>query len=71
MDNKGLIIKPYPEKGIECYIDAEYSKVWNQDEGTEPVLVLSRTGYVTMYASCPIIWVSLIQTGIALITIEA
>ena len=71
MDNKGLIIKPYPEKGIECYIDAEYSKVWNQDEGTEPVLVLSRKGYMITYNECLIIWAIQLQTGIGIITTKA
>jgi hypothetical protein len=33
--------------------------------------VLSRTGYVIMYANCPILWVSRLQTKIALSTADA
>ena len=29
-DMEGLIIKPYPEKGIEWYIDNDFSRRWNQ-----------------------------------------
>jgi hypothetical protein len=31
----------------------------------------SRTGYVILYASCPIIWVSQLQTEISLSSTEA
>ena len=33
--------------------------------------VMSRTGFVIMYANCPIYWVSKLQTEIALSTAEA
>ena len=40
---QGLISKPVPEKGIECYIDADFSGRRNKEEGKDPLLVLSRT----------------------------
>ena len=67
---QGLIIKPDPEKGIEFYVDAEFSGGWNQEEGKDPVSVPSITGYVISYANCPIIWGNWIQTEIALSTTE-
>ena len=36
-----------------------------------PECVLSRTGYVIMYAGCPLTWCSKLQTEIALSTTEA
>ncbi len=59
---RGMIYKPDCSKGLECYTQADASNAEN---------VLSRTGYVIMHASCPILWVSWLQTEIALSTAEA
>ena len=56
---------------IDCYVDADLSGGWNQEEVRDPSSVLSITGYVIMYANYPIIWASRIQTEIALSTTEA
>ena len=69
--NNGLIMNTDPEKVIECYVDADFSGGWNQEEGRYPKLVLSRTGSVIMYVNCPIIWTIRIQAEISLSTIEA
>ena len=61
-DTQGLIMKPDPEKGIKCYVDAGFAGGWNQEEGKDPGSVLSRTGYVITYANCPIILARRIQT---------
>ena len=64
-------MKPDTEKEIECYVDADFAGGWNQEEDKDPGLVLSRIGYVIIYANFPIIWVIRIQIEIALITMEA
>ena len=46
MDTQGLILKPDTEKGMECYMDADFAGGWNQEEGKDPLLVLYITGYV-------------------------
>ena len=58
----GLIMKPDPEKWIECYVDTDFAGWWNQEEGRDIGSVLSRTGYIVMYSNCYIIWVIQIQT---------
>ena len=55
---QGLIINSYPEEGIECYVDPDFAGGWNQEEGKDPGLVLSITGYIISYTNCPIIWAS-------------
>ena len=70
-DTQGLIIKPDPENGIKCYIDAKIYVRWNQEKCNNPGLVLSRMGYMIMYKNCPIIWTGQIQTEIVIITMEA
>ena len=31
-----LILKPDPENGIECYMDANFTVGWNQEEVKDP-----------------------------------
>ena len=68
---QGKAIKPDPKKGLEFYMDTNFTGRWNQEEGKEPSLVLSRTVYVIAYTNCMIIWVIRIQTEIVLSTTEA
>ena len=66
-----IIYKPDCLKGLECNVDADFAGGWTQANASNAENVLSRTGYVIMYASCPILWVSQLQTKIALSTAEA
>lgn len=63
---RGIVYKPDPTRGIECFVDADFRA---DAESTENVV--SRTGFVIMYAGCLIIWISKLQTEIALSTAEA
>jgi hypothetical protein len=69
--DKGIIFKPDITKGIECFVDADFAGGWNQADAIDAGSVLSRTGYVIMYAGCPLTWCSKLQTEIALSTTEA
>jgi hypothetical protein len=64
--DKRLILKPDKSKGLECYVDAGWAGSSN-----DPLSSHSRTGYVIMYAGCPIVWASKLQPLIALSTTEA
>jgi hypothetical protein len=69
--DKGIHYKPDPTKGLEVYVDADFAGGWTSGDVHNPECVLSRTGYVIMYAGCPITWSSKLQTEIALSTTEA
>ncbi len=69
--DKGLIFWPDTTRGLECYVDADFAGGWSSGDNEKPESVLSRTGYVIMYAGCPITWCSKLQTEIALSTTEA
>ena len=58
IDRQEFFIKTDIEEGIDWYVEADFSRWWNQDEGTEPGSVLSRTGYVITYANWTFIWES-------------
>jgi hypothetical protein len=68
---RGIIYTPDVSKGLECYVDADFAGGWSQADADNADNVLSRTGYIVMYANCPILWVSRLQTEIALSTAEA
>jgi hypothetical protein len=68
---QGLILEPDMGKGFECYVDADWAGNWDKRFATDPSSVFSRTGYVILYAGCPIIWASKMQSVVALSTTEA
>ena len=68
---QGLILNP-SNKSFECYADAGFSGDWNKATAPFDVSTArSRTGYTTMYAGCPLTWLSRLQTEIAQSTCEA
>ena len=69
--SKGLKLKPDLSKGLECYVDADWAGSWTHESSHDPKSCHSRTGFCIMYAGCPIIWKSKMQTIIALSTTEA
>jgi histone deacetylase 1/2 len=58
--DKGIILKPQSDKGIECYVDADFAGGYIKEASHEPTSVMSRTGYVIYYMGCPILWVSVL-----------
>ena len=54
--------KPDKEKGIECYIDADFAGGWAQADSDNVENFMSCTGYVIMYVGCPVLWCSKLQT---------
>ena len=71
LDNPGIIFHPNIEQSIVAYVDASFVGEWNREWSEEPSSVLSRSGYVVLYANCPIIWGSKLRTEIALSTTES
>lgn len=69
--SKVIIYDPNIEKGVECYVDADFAGGWKKTIADQGENLLSRTGYVICYAGCPIIWTSKLQTEIALSTSES
>ena len=69
--DQGLIYHPDRKRGLECYVDADWAGSWHQDQSHDPLGAFSRTGYVILYAGCPILWGSKMQPLVALSTTEA
>ena len=45
-------------KCISCLVDADFSGGWAQSDANNSENVMSRTGYVIMYAGFPVLWCS-------------
>jgi hypothetical protein len=69
--DKGITFRPNAELTLDCYVDADFAGRWGYDDDQDPVCVRSRTGYVLTFGGCPLLWVSKLQTEVALSTTEA
>jgi hypothetical protein len=69
--DKGLILDPSDDLTIDCYPDADFAGLWGHEHPQDPHCARSRTGYVITLAGCPVMWVSKLQTEIALSTMES
>lgn len=69
--DNGLVFRPDRTRGLECFVDADWAGSWRRRSCTDPLSARSRTGYIILYAGCPIVWASKMQTLVALSTTEA
>ncbi len=69
--DKGIELEPSEEMTLDLYVDADFAGLWNHEDDQDPICVKSRTGYVITIGGFPLLWVSKLQTEIALSTCEA
>ena len=69
--DKGLILSPSGDLGVDCYVDADFAGLWLHEDDQNPLSVKSRTGYLITIGGCPLTWTSKLQTEVALSTMEA
>jgi hypothetical protein len=67
----GLILQPGNAMNVDCWVDADFCGLYGTEDVHDPTSVKSRTGYIITVANCPVIWVSKLQTEIALSTVES
>ncbi len=63
--DKGLILNPTSELSLDMFVDADFAGRWHKEYAELWDSVLSRTGYVITFCSCPVTWCSKLQTEIA------
>ena len=69
--DKGLIMTPTADQRVDCYVDSDFAGAFAVENPQDPISVKSRTGYVILYRGSPLLWVSKMQTQVALSTMEA
>jgi len=68
---QGLILKP-KQCTFDCWVDASHAGEWKKETAADDIdTAKSRTGFVIMFAGCPLIWSSKLQTEIALSSTKA
>jgi len=69
--DQGIILKPKQDT-FDCWVDASHAGEWKKETTADNIdTAKSRTGYVIMFAGCPLIWSSKLQTEIVLSSTEA
>ena len=58
----GIVFRTDIEKGIECYIDVEFSSGWYQSYDDNAENAMPHRGYVITYVGCPVLWCIKLQT---------
>ena len=71
--DQGLVLRPKDAYLLktDVYVDASFACGWGVESSANPDCVKSRTGYIIEIASCPVLWVSVMQTTIATSTMES
>ena len=70
--DQGIILRPTDQKSFDVYADADFVGNWHKMTAmNDPSTAKSRSGYVILYAGCPIAWTSKLQTVIALSCCES
>ena len=52
-------------------MDADFAGLYAAENPEDPISVKSRTGYLIKFSGCPLLWVSKLQTEIALSTLHS
>ena len=69
--DKGMIFDPSADHSFDVYCDADFAGNWDPEDTDNPDTARSRSAYVIMYAGCPILWASKLQTLFALSSTES
>ena len=65
------MFNPSKKLVVDCYADADFAGLWGHEDPQDPICARSRTGFVVTFANCPLLWVSKLQTEIALSTLHS
>ena len=69
--DNGLVLNLPKKVVVDCYADAYFSEMWGNGYLQDPILARSRTIFVVIFANCPLLWVSKLQTEISLSTLHS
>ena len=69
--DNGLVFNLSKKLVVDCYADADFAVLWENENPQDPICARSRTGFVGTFDNCPLFWVSKIQTDISLSTLHS
>ena len=56
---------------VDCHANADFAGLWGHEDPQDPICARSRTGFVVTFSNLPLLWLSKIQTEIALSTLHS
>ena len=65
-----LVFNPFKKLVVDGYTDADCFGLWWHENPKDPIFARSRNGFVATFSNCPLLWVSKVQTEIALSTLH-
>ena len=68
---QGIRYCPTNEFAIGCFVDSDFAGQFGSESSDDPICARSCTGYIITLSGCPLLWVSKLQSTIALATMEA
>ena len=69
--DNGLVFNPSKKLVVYCYADADFAGLWGHEDPQGPICARSRTGFLVIFANCPLLWLSKLQTEIDLSTLHS
>ena len=51
-----LVFNPSKKLVVNCYADADFARLWKQEDPQDPIFARSRTGCVVTFSNCPLLW---------------
>jgi hypothetical protein len=69
--DKGMILRPTGTLDLDLYVDADFCGLYGHEDDSKVDAARSRTGYVILLSSFPLIWKSQLQASISCSTLEA
>ena len=69
--DNGLVFNSSNKLVVDYYADADFAGLWGHGDPQDPICARSRTVFVVTFANCPLLWVSKLQTEIALSTLHS
>ena len=65
-----LVFNPLKKLVVDCYADSDFAGLWVHEDHQDPICDRSLTLIMVTFANCPLLWVSKLQTEIALSTLH-
>ena len=68
--NNGIVFHLSKKLVVDCYAGADFAGLWVNEDPQYPICAGSITGFVVNFANFPLLWVSKLQTDIAIYTLH-
>ena len=65
------MFNPSKKLVVDFYTDADFAGLWGHENPQYPICTRSRTGFVINFSNCIILWMTKLQTEIALSTLHS